>query len=691
MTYVMKPTKHKRLRDQLGLYPDPLKFELDKIRCNPIKERLATFLCRFESTRSDLDVSLSSDIVQAIFSTGVTADSGAQPTTCLLYIHLVHPRPRSKAMNTKVLCPKPQRPHKRALADIDPDAFPVSKHGQRSESPHPPRRPSSQRLDDLDLQVTRSGSAPPWPTCAPGDQHCRPQLPTDSPVEAWISAVFTPDPRPISHPGGRPSTCSSSGTSQSGSRPGTSHPLYRGTLYNNYITLDYSGRQMPEELRTFASTQILKQRESPQLGDEAVSRVIDMAEELADSTEGPTAKLIRTDMFPFERPGIVEGGNSPWSTVALPNNPEYQYDVSAPEPDTYFGYPTNQRSGWSYAQSNVITHPMARPYAQPARGNTFPFLMVERQSETAGGTIYVAENQAAGSEAGTHTSSSLTDTIAFTIAMSHREAIFYLHWYSEADHRFYMSYLKSYSSMETRDIRACNNTVKNIIDHGLGARRTAIGTALEALFPFPQQWKQARLPSTTSSTPATSFTEEAAEQEKEGRRRSKTYLPYGQVPPPRQDLRRGTFVSLPSAIMRTGLSGQTKDTHSVYVTVHLPPGLLSSCLFVHEPQDFLVCPERAGRLDAGKPPPTLPLMLIQHLFEEGLEGTARDGLRHPGYRPIELSLDYIEEAPIAVVLVIILGFVGVIVLVKICLVIAVNIGIDDYRHGVNIVLTSELL
>lgn len=310
---------------------------------------------------------------------------------------------------------------------------------------------------------------------------------------------------------------SSSGISQIG-KPGTSHPLYRGTLYNNHITLDYSGRQMPEELRTFASTQILKQRESPQLGDERVSKVIDTMEELADSTEGPTAKLIRTDMFPFERPGIAEGGNSPWSTAALPNNPEYQYDVSAPKPDTHFGYPTNQRSGWSYAQSNVITHPVARPYAQPARGNTFPFLMVEMKSEAAGGTIYVAENQAAGSgshsvnallwllrEAGAYDSSSLIDTIAFTITMSHREAIFYLHWYSEADRRYYMSFLRSYSSVIAEDIRACNNTVKNIIDHGLGARKTGIGTALEALFPFPQHWKQARPPSTAPLTPATSF------------------------------------------------------------------------------------------------------------------------------------------------------------------------------------------
>ena len=243
-----------------------------------------------------------------------------------------------------------------------------SANAQRSKSLRPPRRPSSQSLDSLDpcnappkkrrrlqsprfkptsdqhLQIPFAGGASLGPACVFGSRHSCPPLPTVSLVDTWLSTVSSPDTCPISPPNDRPSSCPaaldvnkhkpaplslaairqmsqqqsqygdnagySSITSQSG-RPGTSHPMYRGTLYNNYITLDYSGRQMPEELRSFANTQILKQRGSPQLEDEAISKVIDAVEELADSTEGPTAKLIRTDMFPFERPGIAEGGNSP--------------------------------------------------------------------------------------------------------------------------------------------------------------------------------------------------------------------------------------------------------------------------------------------------------------------------------------------------------------------------------------------
>lgn len=84
------------------------------------------------------------------------------------------------------------------------------------------------------------------------------------------------------------------------------------------------------------------------------------------------------------------------------------------------------------------------------------------------------------------------------------------------------------------------------------------------------------------------------------------------------------------------------------MTVHLPLDLLSSCLFVHELENLLVCPKGAGRLDTCKPPLTLPLTLIQHLFEEGLEGTAGDGLYYSGRIlsyilaiPIEISLDHI--------------------------------------------------
>ncbi|KAJ8116999.1 hypothetical protein ONZ43_g4308 [Nemania bipapillata] len=235
---------------------------------------------------------------------------------------------------------------------------------------------------------------------------------------------------------------------------------------------------------------------------------------------------LRTEIFPFARAGIAEGGNSVWSTAALPNNPDYQFTVTAPEPDAHFGYPINQRSRWSTAQSNVINHVVARPYTQPARGNSFPFLCVEMTSEVAGGTLHVAESRAAGSgshcvnallwllrQAGTDADSTEADTLAFTVALSHRQAAVYLHWYSEVDDRYCMSLLNSYSTMKPADIRACNNTVKNMLDYGLGKRKTTICAALESLYPFPNQWKQARVVNAAASSRASSLIQTAAQRD----------------------------------------------------------------------------------------------------------------------------------------------------------------------------------
>ena len=79
----------------------------------------------------------------------------------------------------------------------------------------------------------------------------------------------------------------------------------------------------------------------------------------------------------------------------------------------------------------------------------------------------------------------------------------------------------------------------------------------------------------------------------------------------------------------------------MHMAVHLPLDLLSIRSFVHEAEDLPVCPKRAGRLDAGKSPPTLPLTLVQYPFEEGLEGTARDSLHRPGR-----ILSYIFAVPV---------------------------------------------
>ncbi|KAL9626382.1 MAG: hypothetical protein Q9164_007887, partial [Protoblastenia rupestris] len=148
--------------------------------------------------------------------------------------------------------------------------------------------------------------------------------------------------------------------SSSNKAPGTSDAAYIDTLYGHGIVMDLSGRKIPAEL-TPLKERILQKRSSPQLDDQAVFAVMDAAEELAYNSEGPTNKILRTPMFPLGYGGLVEGGNTQWNTVAMPNNPQCENKLSAPKPDAYLAYPRGAKSPWTVKQNNVANHPRVRP------------------------------------------------------------------------------------------------------------------------------------------------------------------------------------------------------------------------------------------------------------------------------------------------------------------------------------------
>lgn len=192
--------------------------------------------------------------------------------------------------------------------------------------------------------------------------------------------------------------------SSSNKAPGASDAAYIDTLYGHGIVMDLSGRKIPKEL-TPLKERILSKRTSPQLDDQAVFAVMDVAEELAYNSEGPTDKILRTPMFPLEYGGLVEGVDTQWNTVAMPNNPQCNNKLSTPKPDAYLAYPRGFKSPWTVEQNNVVNHPRVRPYSQPGKRNTFPSLSFELKAESAGGVLTTAEAQAAGS--GSHSVKSM--------------------------------------------------------------------------------------------------------------------------------------------------------------------------------------------------------------------------------------------------------------------------------------------
>ena len=289
-----------------------------------------------------------------------------------------------------------------------------------------------------------------------------------------------------------------------GSRHATSSSIYRSILRNNGVFIDHVGEKIPEALRKFVDRDILKTR-TPKLSPEAIAATMKKAIMMADSAEGNIYDLVGTAMFSVKRDDVSIGGNTPWSGDALPRSTQYSNSLATPKPDVYIGYTTDMQSTWTIKENAVVDHPAAVPYTRPTRSSCFPFLVFELKSEAAGGTLWQAENQAAGSgshcvnsmrwflrEAYSLKAPSILDTVAFTIAVTHREAIYYVHFYSEEDDTFYMSCIGNFSTLRSVDIQRSNDVTENILEHGLGTRQQMIRSALEELSPCPERWKVSR-------------------------------------------------------------------------------------------------------------------------------------------------------------------------------------------------------
>ena len=249
---------------------------------------------------------------------------------------------------------------------------------------------------------------------------------------------------------------------------------------------------------------ILKKRTSI-VSPEAIAATVNTAVSLADSAEGKIYNLVGTAMIPVKLDDIGVGGNTPWSAEGLSRSTQYSKSLATPKPDVHIGYPTDTQSTWTIKENAVVDHRAAMPYTRPTRSNCFPFLVLELKSEAAGGTLWQAENQAAGS--GSHCvksmrcflretypskAPSILDTVAFTIAVTHREAIYHIHFYSEEEDTFYMSWIGTFSSLRGIDIQRSNDVTESILEHGLGTRQQKIRSALGDMWPCLERWKRSR-------------------------------------------------------------------------------------------------------------------------------------------------------------------------------------------------------
>ncbi|KAL9584224.1 MAG: hypothetical protein Q9212_002253 [Teloschistes hypoglaucus] len=292
------------------------------------------------------------------------------------------------------------------------------------------------------------------------------------------------------------------------SRLGTDNPRYLRILHVNRVRIDLTGEKIPKELRSFIDTHILKQRLS-QLSPIEVAEVVECVLGIANNVENDVYNLVNTPMFPIRRLGMRRGGNMPWYNDGLPKGTLSTTPLSIPKPDIHCGYPPTESYAelfWSDEEGEVIGHDTLRRLAAPTTSNCFPLFLLELKSEANHGTLLHAERQAAGSggycvntmrtllgeasKASQTPPPTITDSIAFSASITHRQAIIYVHWYNPEEDLHYMSWIAEFGSL--RNSQGCSHVVENILDHCLGARQTKVRQALKRLYPLPSYWKSAR-------------------------------------------------------------------------------------------------------------------------------------------------------------------------------------------------------
>lgn len=173
-----------------------------------------------------------------------------------------------------------------------------------------------------------------------------------------------------------------------------------------------------------------------------------------------------------------------------PDSPAVSTTLSRPHPDFAFGYP---KKSFNKSQLNTIklfVTESHKNYAMPDDAVIFPFLVVEAKAQSAGGTHFVASNQAANAGAVAMAGTlelaqriSAEDEIDidqpqfFSISIDYATAYINAHWLSRDTENgafcFHMGHLQRYV-LDADGLKAVNLAAKNILHYGVNTRLTKI-------------------------------------------------------------------------------------------------------------------------------------------------------------------------------------------------------------------------
>ncbi|MCJ1292934.1 hypothetical protein MMC34_004487 [Xylographa carneopallida] len=174
------------------------------------------------------------------------------------------------------------------------------------------------------------------------------------------------------------------------------------------------------------------------------------------------------------------------SAEALSDKPESaKQGISIPKPDYHYGYNVA-----AFESTNIDALEHSGKYARPSTTSFLPFFAVELKSQARGGTMWVAENQNAGSGAlfvhcferviawngqnywetlkEDKTNYSEVDSVAFSCCIDATTATLWIHWHQKE--KYNSAKFGSYWLNESKDIRRLYSAISHIIEYGLTTR-----------------------------------------------------------------------------------------------------------------------------------------------------------------------------------------------------------------------------
>lgn len=299
-------------------------------------------------------------------------------------------------------------------------------------------------------------------------------------------------------------------------RLNSSSAMFRGVQKANGLVIDNTGRKIPRDVQELVTKHLRKARDSARLSEEDVDQVLQSIMEVWDTPEPTMSDIIAPPLFPLSAAGLAQGRDILWSTKPLPRQSAYPYALPAPQTDRHLGFPTTLKSTWTLEELAVADHVNMRPYSQPTKENIFPSFLVEGKSEAQNGTLYGAEGQLA--SAGAHCVNSWmhtldlldpnrthlsADAIVFSVAVSQRQAVAYVHYFNPDDAIFYMSYVDNFYFVEA--VQKCRDHVMNVIDWLLTTQQPMVRDALQRLHAMTKAWKKGRSAPSAVDEAAESF------------------------------------------------------------------------------------------------------------------------------------------------------------------------------------------